>query len=452
MRTAAAPSHPPAEEGAPAPGARRAPGLSPALRCALVSNAILRVAGPVTGILLTAYYLPEISRDEYPVDAFAVAALTAAFYATELLFSPLLGAFGDRHGRRLLLLGGPLVAAAALGLRFATTVLLVLLLSRLLEGFSTAATVPAVLGQLSDETDHDPALRGRVLSIFEVTTALGLLVATAIATRLWIIFGRWSFVVVALGYLLATALFLPSRDRRTPEQRARTRGHSWRDSFALLRGQRALVRFLPAWLCLSAITGLWFTHALYQLRAARPQFAGQYLAGRFAGNPAELERALLIYALTFCCGILLWGYVGLRRLSEVPVMRLGLVAMFGVCAALWVFNHSGDNATLRFAAIVAFGVLLLAQSGFAPAAVAYLARLSSGTVAADRGLVMGLYTVVTGGGLPRHRARRAVRRGRRARRRAAADRALRRGRAVAAARAGRGARAWPRSCRPRLAY
>lgn len=396
MSTIAPP--PPTEEHEPATAERRPPGIPFALRCALAANAIMRIAGPVTGILLTVYYLPFINNSEYRISAFTVGALTAAFYLTELVFSPLLGALGDRRGRRVLLVMGPTIAAVALGLTAVSTLLVVLLATRLLEGLSTAASVPAILGQLSDETDHDVALRGRVLSIFEVTTALGTLVATAITTRLWLVLGRDSFWLVALVYLLAAALFLPSRDRRAPGQRARASGRSWRDSVALLAGQRALLRFLPAWLSLSAITGLWFTHALYQMRVIRPGFAGQYLAGRFAEAQETLEKVLLAYALIFCCGILAWGYFGLRRLPELVIMRIGLAAMLGVCATLWVVNHSGGNEAVRVAAIAIFGVLLAIESGFPVAAVAYLARLSSGNVATDRGLVMGLYTVVTGGG------------------------------------------------------
>ena len=45
--------------------------------------------------------------------------------------------------------------------------------------------------------------------------------------------------------------------------------------------------------------------------------------------------------------------------------------------------------------VLALGILI--QSGFLPAAVGYLARLS-GLIAIDRGLLMGLYSVVLGGG------------------------------------------------------
>jgi len=372
-------------------------GLDWPLRVALAGNLVVRLAGAATGILLTRY-LARINDAVYPVGAATVGALTGAFYATELVGSPLLGALGDRRGWRALLLLGPLLGAVALGLTAATTALAALLLARLLEGLSAAATVPALLGRLGEATDGDAALRGRVLGLFEATTVLGTLAGVAAAAGLWVALGRGAFLAVAALYLVALGLFRPLPAALGPGRaREPDAGRSWRASLALVRRQHGLRRFLPGWLCIGAITGVWFSHGLYQLQVRRPEGAGQYLAGRFAGDDIGLFVALLLYAATFGGGALLWGYVGLRRLPELRVMRVALAAMFGVCAALWGLNHGDDNSGRRAALVVTFLVLLLVESGFAPAAVAYLARLS-GRVAGERGLVLGLYTVVSGGG------------------------------------------------------
>lgn len=372
-------------------------GLAWSLRFALAGNLTLRLAGAATGILLIRY-LARINDAVSPVGAGAVGALTGGFYAAELVASPLLGAVGDRRGWRGLLLLGPLLGALALGLTAATTALAVLLLARLLEGLSAAGAVPALLGHLGEATDGDAVLRGRVLSVFEATTALGTLIGVAAAAGLWVAFGRGAFLAVAALYLVALGLFLPVRDTGTPHSTAALGGaHPWRASLALVRSQHRLVRFLPGWLCISAITGLWFSQGLYQLQVRRPEGAGQALAGIFAGDDARLFAVLLVYAVTFSVGALLWGYVGLRFLHEIVAMRVALAAMFGVCAALWGLNHSGESSALRAAFGALFLGLLLVESGFAPAAIAYLARLS-GHIASERGLVMGLYSVISGGG------------------------------------------------------
>jgi MFS family permease len=366
-------------------------GLARSLRGALAGNFALRFAGAATGILLTRY-LASSNDTGRPIGAGVVALLTAGFYATELVGSPLLGAVGDRRGWRALLLLGPLLGALALGLTAATTLLVVLLLARLLEGLSAAAAVPAILGHLGETTDGDDALRGRALSVFEATTALGTLVGVAAAAGLWLVWGRGAFLVVAAIYLVAAGCFVPVRDAR-----ALRVTRPWRLSLAALRGQRRLIAFLPGWLGLGAITGLWFSHGLYQIQVRRPEGAGQLLAGSVAGDDALLFGILLVYALTFSLGALLWGYFGLRHGGEVAVMRIALAAMFGICATLWALNHSGAGTALRAGLVALSLALLLVESGFAPAAVAYLARLS-GQVADERGLVMGLYSVVSGGG------------------------------------------------------
>ena len=373
--------------------ARALPG---GVRFALGGNFMLRIAGSATGILLTKY-LAFINDEVAPLSAAVVGALTGAFYATELACAPLFGGLGDRRGWRGLLLLGPLLGVMALSLTAATTLIAVLLVTRLLEGLSAAASAPAILGQLAEATAGDPLGRNRALGIFEASTALGTLVGLAAATGLWIGFGRGAFLVVAGLYMVALGLFLPVRDRH-PTGRARGgAAPSWRASLARIRDQPRILRFLPAWMGISAVTGLWFSHGLYQLQVVRPEGADQFLAGRFNGDDTGLSYALLTYALVFSVGVLLWGYLGLRRLREIPAMRIALGAMFGVCAALWALNHSGENAALRGSLLAAFLGLLLIESGFAPAAIAYLARLS-GEIAGERGLVMGLYSVVSGGG------------------------------------------------------
>jgi len=376
---------------------RRTPRPTPlgwSLRAALAGNCALRIAGAATGILLIRY-LAHLNDTIAPIGAGAVGALTGGFYAAELVAAPLLGAVGDRRGWRGLLLLGPLLGAIALGLTAATTVLAVLLLTRLLEGLSAAGTVPALLGYLGEATDGDDALRGRVLGVFEATTALGTLIVAAAAGGLWGALGRAAFLAVAALYLVALGLFLPVRDT-SAARRATSRGGapSWRAGLRRLRGQGQLRTFLPGWLCISAITGLWFSHGLYQLQVRRPEGHGQALVGAFAEDDVRLFLVLAIYAVTFSLGVLLWGYVGLRFVREVVAMRIALAAMFGVCAILWGLNHAAAPPPVLVALFLS---LLLVESGFAPAAIAYLARLS-GSVTRERGLVMGLYSVVSGGG------------------------------------------------------
>ena len=154
---------------------------------------------------------------------------------------------------------------------------------------------------------------------------------------------------------------------------------------------RPLWGFMPAWLAVNAVVGLWLTHAVYQMTAGR-ELPGQYLVGAFSGQ--TIAAILAGYTITFGLGIWAWGYA-LGRIGETVVMRLAMAAMLSATAALVLMNHAGGPGPALWLGTVWFAGSVLVESGFAPAAVSYLARLSSG-LQADRGLFMGLYSVVLG--------------------------------------------------------
>lgn len=394
------------------------PPLAPrsSLWLALAANFFLRVAGAATGIMLT-LYLAYINRELYPVSATQLGMIAGGFYIVEMVAAPLLGAQSDRRGRRLLLVLGPLIGLVAVNLTAVTTVLFILFVTRLLEGLSTSCATPSLLGYLSDHTEDDPVLRGRVMSWFEVGTALGLVLGAVAGTLLWGGFGGlrpinagwlnlpsieagtpvpWvpAFVLVGGIYLLSALLFWRVRDTSlhlgtTPTARAAR--PSIVASFRRVLRYRSALQFAPAWLAVNAIIGLWIHHAIYQM-AKGQQAAGQYLVGAF--DSRELAAVLGGYTLAFGVGGLAWGsYIG--RLGETRVMRLTLVGIIGSGLMMWVINHSGGSGPSLWLGVVGFFVAVLIQSGFAPAAVSYMARLSA-NLTEDRGLFMGLYSVVLG--------------------------------------------------------
>lgn len=377
---------PPRRAGERAGGAR----IDPPVAAALGGNFFLRVGNAATGVMLT-LYLAFINDTEYHISPLVVGLLSTAFYATELVLAPLMGAESDRRGRRWFLLVGPLLGLAAVQLTAATTILWVLFITRLLEGLSSASSIPAILSFLSARTEHDRVIRGRVMALFEASTALAFLGGLVMGTLLWGSLGRWAFVVLAAPYLVSAYLFARVRDE--PHELGPQRDlHA--SALALLR-LPAIWRFLPAWLAVNSVTGLWMTHAVYQLRID-VDLPSQYLPGRFNGDTSGLALALATYAILFAGGALAWGNA-FRRFTETAIMRIALVGFFIACAGAWLVNHSGDSALLRGIALLVFAVGIVIESGFLPAAVGYLARLS-GLIATDRGLFMGLYSVVMGAG------------------------------------------------------
>jgi MFS family permease len=100
------------------------------------------------------------------------------------------------------------------------------------------------------------------------------------------------------------------------------------------------------------------------------------------------------YTLAFAIGGLAWGsFIG--RLGEPRVMRLTLIGIIASGIMMGLVNHSGGSGPLLWISTAGFFLAVLVQSGFAPAAVSYMARLSAG-LTEDRGLFMGLYSVVLG--------------------------------------------------------
>jgi len=373
----------------------------------LLGNLLLRVAGAATGLMLT-LYLGWINRELYPVSATTLGLLAGGYYLVEMVSAPVLGAQSDRRGRRPFLMLGPALGFLAVQLTGLTTALAVLFLTRLLEGVAGAATTPALLGHLSAETEGDQALRGRVMSLFEAGTALGLTLGSVAGSLLWDWLGRVGFFTVGLLYLGSLALFWRSKttgggrptteDARddaptpgAPRPSLAVRPPGLLDSVRAILRYRPLLQFMPAWLAINAIVGLWLTHAVFQMTAGR-QLEGQYLVGAF--QPGTIAVILAAYTLTFGVGIWAWGYA-FRWLAETSIMRITTAAMLGATGSLALINHSGGPGPLFWLALGGFGLSVLIESGFAPAAVSHLARLSS-RLAGDRGLFMGLYSVVLG--------------------------------------------------------
>jgi len=358
---------------------------------ALVANTLVRLAGSATGVLVT-LYLGFINRHLYHIGAGTVGLLAAIAYLVELLAALPLGALSDRlpipHPRTVLLVSTSLVSVLALQVTAASTDLHVIGLARALEALATAASVPALLALLAAQADRSPALRGRLMAVFEATTALGLIAGPIVGSALWDPMGRLGIALMGLPYAAAAVLFLGVRE---PEpHRPRPRVHLLRTAWQVLR-LPAMRRIAPAWLVLNAVIGLWFTHAVYQMTSGQ-RMGGQFLQGTMPSG--RLSVILLLYALTFSAGAVGWGGI-LARVGEWRTLRIALLGMLGVCASLFVINHSGGHpATLVFGVLL-FVACLLIESGFAPAAVSSLARVSD-VQPEQRGLVMGLYSVILG--------------------------------------------------------
>jgi MFS family permease len=359
----------------------------------IAGNLLLRLSNSSTGVLM-GLLLASIDRQQGDVPAVAVGLLAASFYVAELLAAPWFGALSDRYGRRLFMIAGPIFGALAVQLIGWPSLLVgwpmllwIMAIGRIVEGLSAASSVPATLSYLSSETAGDAANRGRVMAWYEMATVVGIGGGFVAAGLLWDRLGHGAFLAVTAVYPLSIAAFAavgkprPSRGGRTSRSPA---------LLGVLR-RPSILRFVPAWLCVNTVAGLWFTHSAFQFTGE--QQAGQYLSGAFTG--ASLSAGFALFSGAFIVGVYLWG-VTLGTHRKTSIMALTVSGLYAVCLSLFVLNHLGQAGGLSVTVpTVAFLISAVVASGFTPAALAYLADISEET-AEQRGAVMGLYSVILG--------------------------------------------------------
>jgi MFS family permease len=355
----------------------------------LSANALLRIAGSASGVLI-GLYLAELEAVTGSHGAGTAGTLGAVAFAAELLFSIPLGMLSDVVSPRWVMVAGALLGAIAVQLFGMTHHVSVFYGSRLLEGIGAAAITPPLLAYLAENTQHDAGQRARLMSLFELTLLVGLALGGVVATQFWHRFSKRAFSLVAAAYLLAAVLLaisVTSGDK-----------HPSHAAFAGLRRafQDASVRRLaPVWLCVNAVTGLWLGPTLSFLlteRNAQSSSHPQYLDGIYAADPTHLGWALLLYAILFAAGVTGWSIL-LPRMQVRTAMLISLATMLPVCLGFYLVNHYGNvSGTLRWSITLATAGLILIESGFTPAALSWLAgSLEKGS---GKGSAMGIYSVL----------------------------------------------------------
>jgi MFS family permease len=366
----------------------------------LLATFVLRISTAITGVMLV-FLVDDLTRDQGTGPG-AISLLTGGFYATELTGAIAFGVLADRYGRKVIMLLGPIFGGVAVFMTGLTTHMPVLFVTRLLEGSSTAASIPSTLGFIAAETADDESLRGRVVSLFEFVSLGGMLaVGPALAGVLWDAFGREAFFLNCLSYLLALCLYAYGvsevpRDRRAgisaPADSGR-RGPGVSRYFRMATSRKVLL-FAPTWLAINAILGLWALQAPLLLKG-NLEDSSQFLMQGISATAIGIGEAVL--AVVFGAGLLFWGmvYAHFRR-TTMLLMGVGAFCVMGV--DVLAINHLGGMSTpllVGLGAVAAAGLFVM--SGATPAALGMLADVSEG-FEEDRSAIMGLYSVFLGVG------------------------------------------------------
>jgi MFS family permease len=109
----------------------------------------------------------------------------------------------------------------------------------------------------------------------------------------------------------------------------------------------------------------------------------------------EITIGAVVIGLLFGAGLLYWGE-RFRNLRRTTIILYGILGGAALVAAGLAINHGAGLAlpvTIGAAAVAAFGLFVLA--GATPAALGLLADISE-RFPADRGAIMGLYSVFLG--------------------------------------------------------
>lgn len=377
----------------------------------LVGSLILRLASQATG-QMTQFYLGYISHNFHHISHITRGYVIASFFVTELVGSLVLGAMSDRYGRKLFMVLGPVFGIVAVQLTAMTSLLWLLVVARLLEGLSTGSSVPSTLGYISEATVGRPGLRARVMGMFEITLVGGIALGAIIGGYLWKFFDSPrtvagitlqspAFSINGLVYLISLAIFvwgLKDVSRKSTVAEGET---GLRDGALSRRLQHyyevfkspSVWMFIPAWLSIFSVIGIWANLSFGLLSGEH--FRGQKLTGSV--TPESFGNGFAALAVFFALGILAWSFV-LARFRKTDVMLIGTLSLFGLLVTVFGLNHLGSfSSSWGYLMLGALLIEVLVMSGFTPAALTYLADVTE-NYAADRGSIMGLYSVFLGVG------------------------------------------------------
>jgi MFS family permease len=399
--------------------------LNSSIRNVLIGTFTLRFSTGLTGAMLVYFIADFQQHGGAEVSAVVVGLFTALFFAAELVLSPPFGLLSDRLGFHRVMQYGPIFGAVAV----VTTGLVPLLLSasflpvaaatlltialfviagtRVLEGASTAASVPSILGYLAQATADDEGLRGRVSARFELATILGIGAGLGAAGVFWLL-GPIAFFVNGAFYVGSLLIYrygvaAPERPSGPHHQPA----YGWERYLNLVR-QSHVWLLAPTWIAVNAALGLYASQSLYALvrtpnpkfnDCAAPQqwFSCQLLAGGF--DSLQVTGGLLIAGVVFVLGLIWWGN-RFKKYRRTTIILYGIAGGAVLVASALLVNHAldverlaGVSQVLPIALAlpgVAFGLFVLA--GATPAALGLLADMSE-AFPDDRGAIMGLYSV-----------------------------------------------------------
>ena len=365
--------------------------IPPSLFAVLLGTFSLRFSTGLTGAMIV-YYLANLPKHGGPtVGPVVVGVFSASFFAAELIMSTPFGLIADRVGHRLIMQLGPIFGMLAVVVTYFTTNLVLIGGTRVLEGLSAAASVPAILGFIAAITAGDELLRGRAAARFEGATLAGLGLGLVAAGPVYNALGRAGFLLNAVIYGISFLIYRYGVPQEPIQPGATRPAHPGRTRYVAILRSSSVWLLAPSWIAINAALGLWTSQSIFQLvKAPEPRFADQWLMGHFGS--LTISAGLAAGLIVFFAGLAFWGE-RFRTYRRTTIIFYGILGGAAVVVAGAAVNHSGGLPhVVRFAEglVVIGGLFVLA--GATPAALGMLADVSE-AFPADRGAIMGLYSV-----------------------------------------------------------
>lgn len=378
-------------------------GVNRSIRSVLLGTFTLRFSTGLTGGLF-GYYAAQLPKHGGPeMGAFLLGMMTATYFVAELILSPGFGVLSDRLGAHRVMQWGPVFGAVAVVLTAATTNLFLLGVTRFVEGAAAGASIPSILGYIAVATSRDVQLRGRTVARFEAATIAGLGVGLVAAGPLWEVFARVAFLLNAGLYAVSFSIYrwgvadlashghVPAEPVHSAE--VRPAGFDFARYRRVMSSPRVWL-LAPTWIAINGVIGSWTSQSIYQLvKEPSPRFAHQMLMGGF--GPTQISAGLGGALLVFFAGLFFWGG-RFKRYRRTSIIAVGIAGGLLLVGSIFGLNHS-QGVGLALQAPLALGMLggLFVLAGATPAALGLLADITEAHPA-DRGAVMGLYSVFLG--------------------------------------------------------
>ncbi|HXH22333.1 MAG TPA: MFS transporter [Dehalococcoidia bacterium] len=339
----------------------------PSLLMLCVATAIIMLGQGVTSPVLPLY------ARSFGVSAATVGLTIAAFGLARLFLNIPVGLASDRFGRRLVLIGGPLVVAAGSFLSATAGDIWQLLLWRFLAGAGSAMYMTGAAAYLTDIAD--PGNRARMMGLNQGSLLFGTSLGPAVGGLVaeFTDFRAPFIVVGGLSGLCAVWAF-----RSVPESHGIERRSALpegRASRGWLRDTIALGTNLPFFLISMVTLGTFMTRT-----GGRQTILPLLGADRFDLSPGSLGALFTLMSFLNLAAVPFAGTLADRWGRKAVIVPASAMT----CASLVMFALAGDVAFLVLASVVQ-GV----GTGFAgPAPAAYAADIAP---QASRGFAMGLY-------------------------------------------------------------